>query len=58
VGRLAASAGSRPDGDPFESIFVTVYLTAGDHIVRCEAFDVADADRAAARFEALCALRD
>jgi len=41
----------------FEILFVGVYLTDGDRIQRYEFFDVADADRALARFEELCSDR-
>jgi ketosteroid isomerase-like protein len=46
--------GSLRDGGPFEYTFVAVLLTRGDHVQRYEYFDVADADRALARFEELC----
>ena len=51
VGRLF---GVTRDGGPFENLFVGVYLTDGDRIERYEFFDVGDADRGIARFEALC----
>ena len=54
--QLARQFGTR-DGGPFENVFVTVILTDGDRIQRYEIFDVADADRALARFEELCADR-
>jgi ketosteroid isomerase-like protein len=51
---LARMVGTR-DGGPFENTFVGVVLVDGDRIQRNELFDVADADRALARFEELCA---
>jgi hypothetical protein len=42
------------DGGPFENLIMNVILTDGDRIRRFEFFDVADADRALARFEELC----
>ena len=49
--------GTLRDGGPFENFFVTVELSDGDRIPRYEIFDVADADRALARFEELCSDR-
>jgi hypothetical protein len=46
--------GTARDGGPFEEDVVVVLLTGGDHVQRYECFDVADADRALARFEAFC----
>jgi hypothetical protein len=43
------------EGGPFESVFIPVFLTRGDHIERYELFDLADADRALARFAELSA---
>jgi ketosteroid isomerase-like protein len=43
------------DGGPFENTFLSVMLVNDDRIQRNELFDVADADRALARFEELCA---
>jgi len=56
-GRVGAGRlfGTTRDGGPFENAFVAVLLTRGDQIQRYEFFDVADADRALARFEELCA---
>lgn len=51
---MTRQRGTVPDGGPFENVFVTVYLTAGDHILRCEAFNLADTEWAVARFEELC----
>jgi hypothetical protein len=45
--------GTVPDGGPFENVFVSTILTDGDCIQRYENFDVADADRALARFAEL-----
>jgi ketosteroid isomerase-like protein len=45
--------GTVPDGGPFENVFVSTVLTDGDCIQRYEVFDVADADRALARFAEL-----
>jgi hypothetical protein len=42
-------------GGPFESVMLSVLVTAGDRIRHLEVFDVADAERAVARFEELCA---
>jgi hypothetical protein len=48
-------AGTMPDGGgPFENVFVRAIVTGGDRIRRFEVFDVADADRALARFDELC----
>jgi hypothetical protein len=52
--QLARQFGTR-DGGPFESVSVIVVRTDRDRIQRYEIFDVADADRALARFEELCA---
>ncbi len=52
VGRLFGVA---RDAGPFEILFIGVYLTGADRVDRYEFFDVGDADRAVARFEALCA---
>jgi hypothetical protein len=49
--------GTLREGGPFENVFVTVFLTEGDRIQRQEFFDLADADRALARFEELCSGR-
>jgi ketosteroid isomerase-like protein len=49
--------GTARDGGPFEDVFVAVLLTHGDLVQRYEFFDVADADRALARFEELCSAR-
>ncbi len=49
--------GTLRDGGPFENVFVVVALVDGDRIQRFEIFDIADADRALARFEELCAGR-
>jgi ketosteroid isomerase-like protein len=46
--------GTTRDGGPFENIFVRVIVTGGDRIQSNDTFDVADADRALARFEELC----
>jgi hypothetical protein len=45
------------EGGPFENLFLNVALSGGDRIERMEIFDLADADRALARFEELCAGR-
>ena len=53
---VARSFGTlRDGGGAFENIMVFVALTRGDRIQQLELFDVADADRALARFEELCA---
>ena len=52
--QLTRMFGAR-DGGPFENLYVHVILTRGDRIWRFEYFDIADADRALARFEELCA---
>jgi hypothetical protein len=49
--------GTVRDGGTFENIFIRVVLTEGDCIQRNDTFDLADADRALARFEELCADR-
>ena len=56
-GRVSVWRGSGTvrDGGPFEAVFVGVYLTDRDRILRYECFDVDDVDRALARFEELCA---
>jgi hypothetical protein len=43
------------EGGPFESVFVGVFLTRGDHIERYELFDLEDTERALARFAELSA---
>jgi hypothetical protein len=43
------------DGGPFENAFLNVILYDRGRIKRNELFDIADADRALARFEELCA---
>jgi hypothetical protein len=50
--------GTARDGGPFEKVFVAVYVVIGRHIHHHEVFDVADVDRALARFEELCATQD
>jgi hypothetical protein len=45
------------DGGPFEKAFAAVILTDCDRIQRYEIFDLADTDRALARFDELCAGR-
>ena len=45
------------DAGPFENLFVRVLVTDGDRIRSNDIFDVADADRALARFDELCADR-
>jgi hypothetical protein len=54
--QLARMVGTR-DGGPFENLFLGVVLTEGNHVSCNELFDVADADRALARFAELCAGR-
>jgi hypothetical protein len=49
--------GTLRDGGPFENVFVVIELTEGDHVPHYEVFDVADAGRALARFDELCADR-
>jgi hypothetical protein len=46
--------GTTRDGGPFENVFIRVVVTSGDRIQSNDTFDVADADRALARFEELC----
>jgi hypothetical protein len=43
------------EGGPFERLFVNVALSDGDRLQRQEIFDLADIDRALARFDELCA---
>jgi ketosteroid isomerase-like protein len=47
--------GTVPDGGPFENVFLRLIVADGDQVRHFETFDVADADRALARFEELCA---
>ena len=47
--------GTFPDGGPFEGRWIRVVLTDGDRITHFEVFDAVDAERARARFAALCA---
>jgi hypothetical protein len=59
-GRVAVTGGFGTvpgGGGPFESVLVSVLVTDGDRIRHVELFDAADADRALARFEELCAER-
>jgi len=41
------------EGGPFESVFVQLFLTRGARIEHYEIFDLADAERALARFTEL-----
>ncbi len=50
---LARQFGTR-EGGPFETVFVSVFLTAGDRIQRYEIYDLDAADTALARFAELC----
>jgi class 3 adenylate cyclase/ketosteroid isomerase-like protein/tetratricopeptide (TPR) repeat protein len=52
---LTRRFGTLRAGGPFENAFVTVAISAGDRVPRYEVFALADADRALARFEELCA---
>jgi hypothetical protein len=54
--QLARQFGTR-DGGAFESLLAAVILVGCDRIQRYEAFDLAAADQALARFEELCAAR-
>jgi hypothetical protein len=45
--------GSVRDGGPFENVYIGVALCAGDQLCRYVTFNLADADRALARFEQL-----
>lgn len=56
-GRATRAFGTVRNGGPFENLYVIIALTAGDHIQHYEAFDVADTERAVARFEERCATR-
>jgi ketosteroid isomerase-like protein len=47
--------GTATDGGPFESVFLRAVLTDGARIRHYEIFDVADVDRALARFDELSA---
>jgi ketosteroid isomerase-like protein len=47
-GTIATSGGA------FEKAYVRIFLTDGDRIQHFECYDVGDADRAVARFQALC----
>jgi hypothetical protein len=51
LGTIAAGGG------PFENEFFATALVVGGHIQRYEIFGDADAERAVARFEELCAAR-
>jgi hypothetical protein len=51
---LMRAFGTR-EGGPFENVYAQLFLVGADRIERIELFDVADADRALARFEELCA---
>jgi len=42
------------EGGPFENLFVRIMATDGERVRRVELFDVADAERALARFAELC----
>jgi hypothetical protein len=55
-GRVAVTRvfGTVPDGGSFENVFIGVVLTSGDCVQRYEFFDLADVERALARFRALC----
>ena len=55
-GRYVKPCGD-PHGGPFENIFSSVLLSDRDRLERYEIFDVADDDRALARFAELCAAR-
>jgi ketosteroid isomerase-like protein len=55
---VSAWRGTIPEGGPFENLFVTFIMTDDDRIAHFEVFDVADAERALARFDELCAERD
>ena len=57
-GRVIVSRGfgTMPDGGgPFESVLVSVLVIDGDRIRHLELFDIAEVERALARFEELCA---
>jgi hypothetical protein len=60
-GRVVVSRGfgTIPDGGgPFEAVQVSVLVSDGDRVRHLELFDAADAERALARFEELCAGRE
>jgi hypothetical protein len=46
--------GTLREGGEYERAFAGVWMTEGDHVVRFEYFDVAETDRALARFAELC----
>jgi len=52
---VARMFGATPDGGAFENLFVRVVVVDSGRIQRYEVFDVADAERALARFDELCA---
>ncbi len=52
---LTRVLGTTRDGAEFENLLVSVFLAPGDRILRFEMFDIADVDRALARFEELTA---
>jgi ketosteroid isomerase-like protein len=54
---LVRRFGTLREGGPFENFFLSVALTEGDHVPRYEVFEVAETDRALARFAELCAAR-
>jgi hypothetical protein len=55
---VARTAGLSESGGAFEIVAIGVTLTEGDRVARIERYDLADAPRALARFEALCAERE
>jgi len=55
---LTRTFGTVPDGGPFENVFISVRLMAGNLTQRFEFFDLAHADRALACFEEFSASAD
>jgi hypothetical protein len=43
--------GNVRDGGPFENVFIGVFLVAGERMARYEPFNLADLERALARFD-------
>jgi len=52
---LTRVLGTTRDGAEFENLLVSVFLAPGDRILRFEMFEIADVERALARFEELTA---
>jgi hypothetical protein len=55
---VVRTAGVNETGGDFEVLAVGVTIASGDRVTLIERYDLADAERALARFEALCAERE